>query len=150
MRHQVVIFGDSGNGNGQRDVLNMAKDFGADFILHLGDFDYDGAAASRVARDGTAARDPGHLTAVPGRHTAFPRLGGAALVAPPSPNRAGERCAYNPADEPETFMPGIWEVLGDDYPYFAAIGNNDEAAWSGSGCVGARGGKEMPPVLRRR
>jgi hypothetical protein len=55
----VVIFGDSGNGNGQIDVLNMAKAFGAEFILHLGDFDYDGAASLRAERV-RACRCRGH------------------------------------------------------------------------------------------
>ena len=64
------MFGDASDNTQQRRVLQMVKDFGADFALHLGDFDYN--------------------------------------------------------DDPEAFMVNIHDVLGDDYPYFVAIGNHDE------------------------
>ena len=35
-------------------------------------------------------------------------------------------------DDPDSFMVNIHDILGEDYPYFTAIGNHDEDAWSGA------------------
>ncbi|MBI2337477.1 MAG: metallophosphoesterase [Deltaproteobacteria bacterium] len=37
--------------------------------------------------------------------------------------------SYN--DDPDTWDQQINDILGDSFPYFASIGNHDEAAWSG-------------------
>ena len=88
----------------------MAKAFGAEFILHLGDFDYDGTH--------------------PWRHGGRGHHGATRTLRPLTHPSAR---VYVGADEPDTFFPSIWNIMGRDYPYFAAIGNNDEDAWDGNG-----------------
>jgi hypothetical protein len=38
---------------------------------------------------------------------------------------------YN--DDPDTWDAMITSVLGDDYPYFASVGNHDDSRWDGAG-----------------
>jgi hypothetical protein len=52
----VAIFGDASDDTQQRRVLQMVKDFGADFSIHVGDFDYNGPWA--LARSGCKASFP--------------------------------------------------------------------------------------------
>ena len=40
---QVAFFGDAGASDPQRYVLEMVKAWGADFVIHIGDFEYQGA-----------------------------------------------------------------------------------------------------------
>lgn len=72
---KVALFGDQGLNSNSRAVLQLVKNEGAHFVIHLGDFDY--------------------------------------------------------GDNPDAWDQQINDVLGSSYPYFAAAGNHDTAAWSG-------------------
>eukprot|EP00735_Rhodelphis_limneticus_P004893 TRINITY_DN1654_c0_g1::TRINITY_DN1654_c0_g1_i2::g.17686::m.17686 TRINITY_DN1654_c0_g1::TRINITY_DN1654_c0_g1_i2::g.17686 ORF type:complete len:553 (+),score=203.65,Metallophos/PF00149.23/0.00074 TRINITY_DN1654_c0_g1_i2:35-1660(+) len=68
-----AFFGDQGLGSEPAAVLNMVKNWGAEFIVHMGDFDYK--------------------------------------------------------SDPSAWMEQLNDILGPDYPYFAAIGNHDIMRW---------------------
>jgi len=71
---QVAFLGDAGASDNQRKVLQMIKDWDADFVIHSGDFEYENDA--------------------------------------------------------ELFENNINAVLGEDYPYFACLGNHDNLVWA--------------------
>eukprot|EP00211_Chloroparvula_japonica_P002677 CAMPEP_0119120138 /NCGR_PEP_ID=MMETSP1310-20130426/1311_1 /TAXON_ID=464262 /ORGANISM="Genus nov. species nov., Strain RCC2339" /LENGTH=508 /DNA_ID=CAMNT_0007109603 /DNA_START=27 /DNA_END=1550 /DNA_ORIENTATION=+ len=72
---KAAFFGDQGLGDNPRRVLEMAVAWGADMIVHAGDFDY--------------------------------------------------------SSNPAAFQALVDETVGEDFPYFATIGNHDLHAWSG-------------------
>lgn len=71
----VALVGDQGTGSDTKAVYQLILDEGADFLIVLGDFDYD--------------------------------------------------------DDPDLWAAEMEEVLGPDYPVFAAAGNHDVEAWDG-------------------
>jgi len=66
---KVAFFGDQGVRSSSREALHLVKDWGAEIIIHIGDFDY--------------------------------------------------------IDDPDAWVDQLNSIVGEDYPYFAVIGNHD-------------------------